>query len=93
MESTSDSRFDPNYVAQLLLEISHEHSQENLLQKLVQRVVERTTYVNRRMAEMLGYEPEEMAGRAWPPCFVHQGEPFAGCLWMRRHRAGEGVWL
>ena len=50
-------------------------------------------YLNRRRAEMHGYEPEEMAGWACPPCFVHQGEPFAGWLWTRRHRAGEGVWL
>jgi len=41
MESASDSRFDPNYAAQLLLDISHEQSLEQLLQKLVHRAVER----------------------------------------------------
>jgi transcriptional regulator with GAF, ATPase, and Fis domain len=41
MESTSDSRFDPNYAAQLLLDIAHEQSLEQLLQKLVRRAVER----------------------------------------------------
>jgi hypothetical protein len=37
MEPTSDNRFDPNYAAQVLLEISHEQSLERLLQKLVER--------------------------------------------------------
>jgi transcriptional regulator with GAF, ATPase, and Fis domain len=41
MESSSDRRFDPNYAAQLLLDIAHEQSLENLLQKLVSRVTER----------------------------------------------------
>jgi transcriptional regulator with GAF, ATPase, and Fis domain len=41
MASTSDSRFDPNHAAQVLLEIAHEQSVEQLLQKLVQRGVER----------------------------------------------------
>jgi transcriptional regulator with GAF, ATPase, and Fis domain len=41
MESTSDSRFDPNYAAQMLLDIAHEQSVERLLQKLVRRAVER----------------------------------------------------
>lgn len=41
MESASDSRFDPNLAAQLLLDIAHEHSLEQLLQKLVLRGVER----------------------------------------------------
>ena len=41
METTSDSRFDPNHAAQLLLDIAHEQSLEQLLQKLVQRAVER----------------------------------------------------
>lgn len=41
VESTSDSRFDPNYAAQLLLDIAHEQSLEHLLQKLVHRSVER----------------------------------------------------
>jgi transcriptional regulator with GAF, ATPase, and Fis domain len=35
MESASDSRFDPNYAAQLLLEIAHEQSLDSLLQKVV----------------------------------------------------------
>ena len=41
MNSASDSRFDPNHAAQMLLEISHEQSVEHLLQKLVTRAVER----------------------------------------------------
>lgn len=41
MEATSDRRFDPNYAAQLLLDIAHEQSLEQLLQKLVHRVVAR----------------------------------------------------
>lgn len=41
MEPTSDSRFDPNHAAQLLLDIAHEQSLELLLQKLVHRAVER----------------------------------------------------
>lgn len=41
MQSTSDSRFDPNYAAQMLLDIAHEQSVDSLLQKLVRRVVER----------------------------------------------------
>ncbi|MCL4179653.1 MAG: sigma 54-interacting transcriptional regulator [Verrucomicrobia bacterium] len=41
MESTSDSRFDPNYAAQLLLDIAHEQSVDHLLQKLVHRAVVR----------------------------------------------------
>lgn len=41
MESQSDSRFDPNYAAQLLLDIAHEQSLEQLLRKLVRRAAER----------------------------------------------------
>jgi len=41
MESTSDSRFDPNRAAQLLLDIAHEQSVEHLLKKLVERAVAR----------------------------------------------------
>jgi len=41
VESTSDSRFDPNLAAQFLLDIAHEHSLEQLLQKIVRRAVER----------------------------------------------------
>lgn len=41
MEATSDSRFDPNYAVQMLLEVAHEQSVEQLLQKLVTRAVER----------------------------------------------------
>lgn len=41
MEPASDSRFDPNYAAQLLLDIAHEQSVEHLLRKLVTRAVER----------------------------------------------------
>jgi len=39
--TTSDSRFDPNFALQMLLEIAHEHSLEQLLQKLVKLAVER----------------------------------------------------
>jgi transcriptional regulator with GAF, ATPase, and Fis domain len=35
MQSATDSRFDPNYAAQLLLEIAHEQSLESLLHKVV----------------------------------------------------------
>ncbi len=41
VESTSDRRFDPNYAAQLLVDIAHEQSVEQLLRKLVCRAVER----------------------------------------------------
>ncbi len=41
MEPGSDHRFDPNYAAQLLLDIAHEQSVELLLQKLVRCAVER----------------------------------------------------
>lgn len=41
MEATSDSRFDPNFAFQLLLDIVHEHSLDTLLQKFVRRMVER----------------------------------------------------
>jgi transcriptional regulator with GAF, ATPase, and Fis domain len=41
MESTSDSRFDPNLSVQLLLDIAHEQSLDLLLKKLVHGVVER----------------------------------------------------
>jgi transcriptional regulator with GAF, ATPase, and Fis domain len=41
MHSGSESRFDPNFAAQVLVEIAHEQSLEKLLQKLVARVLER----------------------------------------------------
>ena len=41
MEPTSDSRFDPNYAAQLLLDIAHEQSLESLLHRLVTSAVKR----------------------------------------------------
>jgi transcriptional regulator with GAF, ATPase, and Fis domain len=41
MESASDSRFDPNFAIQLLLDIAHEHSLEQLLRRLVSHAVER----------------------------------------------------
>lgn len=41
MEQVSDSRFDPNYAAQVLVDIAHEQSVEQLLKKLVARAVER----------------------------------------------------
>jgi len=41
MEPTSDNRFDPNFVAQILLEIAHEQSLEMVVQKLAERVMER----------------------------------------------------
>ncbi len=41
MESASDSRFDPNYAAQMLLDIAHEQSVEHLLRKLIHRALER----------------------------------------------------
>jgi transcriptional regulator with GAF, ATPase, and Fis domain len=41
MPSTSDSRFDPNYAAQMLLDIAHEQSVDGLLQKLIRSAVQR----------------------------------------------------
>ncbi|HOW64546.1 MAG TPA: sigma 54-interacting transcriptional regulator [Candidatus Paceibacterota bacterium] len=41
METTSDSRFDPNRAAQLLIDFAHEHSLDLLLQKVVRSAVER----------------------------------------------------
>jgi hypothetical protein len=41
MEPTSDNRFDPNFVAQILLEHAHEQSLEGVVQKLAERVMER----------------------------------------------------
>ena len=41
VESVSESRFDPNLAAQILLDIAHEQSLEQLLEKLVERAVER----------------------------------------------------
>jgi transcriptional regulator with GAF, ATPase, and Fis domain len=41
MEPASDRRFDPNFAAQILLEIAHEQSLEKLLQRLVERTMER----------------------------------------------------
>jgi transcriptional regulator with GAF, ATPase, and Fis domain len=41
MEPASESRFDPNYLTQILLEIANEQSLEHLLNKFVDRAVER----------------------------------------------------
>jgi len=41
MEVTSDSRFDPNVVAHILLDMAHEQTLDQLLQKFVCRGVER----------------------------------------------------
>ena len=41
MEPEIESRFDPNFAAQVLLEIAHEQSLEKLAQKLVERAMER----------------------------------------------------
>jgi transcriptional regulator with GAF, ATPase, and Fis domain len=41
MELVSDSRFDPNYAVQMLLDIAHEQSVEQLLHKIVCRAVAR----------------------------------------------------
>ena len=41
MESASDRRFDPNYAAQLVLDIAHEQSLDSLLQKVVASAVGR----------------------------------------------------
>jgi transcriptional regulator with GAF, ATPase, and Fis domain len=41
MEPVSDSRFDPNVAAQILLDIAHEHSVDGLLLKLVNHAVTR----------------------------------------------------
>src|SRR6266478_6309397 len=45
MEAVSDSRFDPNYAMELLLDIGHEQSLENLLNKLVTRGVEQPSEI------------------------------------------------
>ena len=45
VESSSDSRFDPNFATHLLLDIAHEQSVEHLLQKLVCRAMERPDIV------------------------------------------------
>src|SRR4051794_35355113 len=42
MEQASDNHFNPNYAAQILQEIAHEHSLDKLLQKLLERAMERT---------------------------------------------------
>jgi transcriptional regulator with GAF, ATPase, and Fis domain len=41
MESSSDSRFDPNFAASLLLDIAHEQSLEHLMEKLVRAQLRR----------------------------------------------------
>jgi transcriptional regulator with GAF, ATPase, and Fis domain len=41
VESNSDSRYDPNFATNLLLEIAHEQSVEQLLHKLVRSVMRR----------------------------------------------------
>ena len=41
IEPASESRFDPNFAAHILLEIAHEQSLERLLQKLIDRAMER----------------------------------------------------
>jgi two-component system cell cycle sensor histidine kinase/response regulator CckA len=42
-----------------------------------------TTFVNRRMAEMLGYAPEEMIGRSLFDFMDEHGAQLAGTLWDR----------
>ncbi len=42
MQPVSENRFDPNYAAQLLLDIAHEQSLERLLERLITSAVERT---------------------------------------------------
>ena len=41
MEPQNENRFDPNFAAQILVEIAHEQSLEKLLQKLIDRAMER----------------------------------------------------
>ena len=41
MEASSDNRFDPNFAASLLLDISHEHSLESLMEKLIRAQLRR----------------------------------------------------
>ncbi|MCP5523037.1 MAG: sigma 54-interacting transcriptional regulator [Verrucomicrobiales bacterium] len=41
MESAGEHRFDPNYAAQVLLDLAHEKSVDNLLDKLVRRTAAR----------------------------------------------------
>jgi transcriptional regulator with GAF, ATPase, and Fis domain len=41
VESNTDSRYDPNFATQLLLDIAHEQSVESLLRKLVRSVMAR----------------------------------------------------
>ena len=42
METSNDSRFDPNFATRLLLDIAHEQSVEHLLQKLIRSAMERS---------------------------------------------------
>lgn len=44
MEPASDRRFDPNYAAQILVEIANERSLEKLLQRLSDRAMERSHF-------------------------------------------------
>src|SRR4029079_18700512 len=41
MPTGSENRFDPNFAAQLLLDVAHEQSLDVLLRKLVERAMER----------------------------------------------------
>ena len=45
VEPKSDDRFDPNYAANLLLDIAHEQSVESLLQRLIRGAMERFNFV------------------------------------------------
>ncbi len=59
MESTSDSRFDPNRVAQALLDIAHEQSLQRLLDMLVGRMVRRPDI---SFAQIWLIEPGDICG-------------------------------
>jgi PAS domain S-box len=48
-----------------------------------------TTYVNRRMAEMLGYTPEEMIGRSGVSCLDHEGRAISDRN-LEERRQGKG---
>jgi formate hydrogenlyase transcriptional activator len=45
VESSTDSRYDPNFATQLLLDIAHEQSVEHLLHKLVRSVMARANLI------------------------------------------------
>ncbi|HYO10016.1 MAG TPA: PAS domain-containing protein, partial [Tepidisphaeraceae bacterium] len=52
----------------------------------------RTTYVNQRMAELLGYAPEEMMGRVHTDFMWEQDRPYGDVEMERRREGTAAVW-